>query len=253
MGCQRTGTAAMPDLPLLRTAPATIGVSLSAEALAAFARYYALLAEHGARFNLTRVLDVEGVQVRHFAESLAVGAALEAARQFTGIERVMDVGSGAGFPGIPLRIAWPGVRLTLLEATGKKARFLQLVVDELGLAGVGVVNARAEEAGHDAALREAFDVVTARAVAPLPALAEVTLPFARIGGCAALVKGSRLPQELRDAAGAISRCGGGRADILPLAQFGEGPAPRLLMVPKTRRTPADLPRAPGVPASRPLR
>jgi 16S rRNA (guanine527-N7)-methyltransferase len=127
------------------------------------------------------------------------------------------------------------------------------VVDDLELSNVRVVNARAEDAGHEPRLREAFDIVTARAVAPLPALGELTLPFARIGGTAALVKGSRLTAELEVASGAIHRCGGGKSEIVPLPEFGGVPAPGLLLVPKVRPTPADLPRSAGVPASRPLR
>lgn len=140
-------------------------------------RYLTLLLEANARFNLTAIREPERIRVRHFEDSFRL---LEAA-PFAG-KRVLDVGSGAGFPGLVLKIAEPSIILTLLDATGKKVQFLQSVCDDMELSGVVCVHGRAEELGHDAAYREKFDLVTARGVAALPALCEICLPFARVGG-----------------------------------------------------------------------
>jgi 16S rRNA (guanine527-N7)-methyltransferase len=140
-------------------------------------RYLQLLLETNAKFNLTAIRDSEEVCVRHFEDSLSL---LNCA-DFSG-KRVIDVGSGAGFPGLVLKIAEPSVRLTLLDATGKKVRFLQRVCDELGLTDVACVHGRAEELAHDAKYRETFDIATARGVAALPVLCEICLPFLAAGG-----------------------------------------------------------------------
>lgn len=253
MGCQRSEGGVGQQVDLLRTGAAALDIALDAAAAARFDRYFELLAEHGSRFNLTGILDQKGVQRRHFLESLAVGAALRREGMLQSGGAAIDVGSGAGFPGLPLRIAWPELRLTLLEATRKKAVFLQLVANELELTGVQVVNARAEDAGHQPELRERFDLVVARAVASLPALAELTLPFARMGGLVSLVKGSRLDEELDEAGAAIRACGGGRPQEVELGSDRLAIATRLLIIPKAAQTPRGLPRAAGVPSKRPLR
>ena len=254
MGCQRDASSpATPDLSLLREGAAAIGLPLSEAMIAAFARYFDLLAKQGATLNLTSVRDSEGVQRRHFLESLALGVALRDAGRLRGAERVVDIGAGAGFPGVPLKLVWPDLRLVLIEATQKKAAFLRRVVAELALSGVDVVAARAEEAGRRPGLRARFDLALARAVAPLPALAELTLPFVRVGGAVAAVKGSRLPEELATAAAAIRRCGGAAAQTLVLPGQAENGPLRVVLVPKVGLTPADLPRRPGLPATQPLR
>jgi 16S rRNA (guanine527-N7)-methyltransferase len=142
-----------------------------------FDRYLQLLLSANAQFNLTAVRGPDEIRVRHFEDSLK----LLGAADFAG-KRVLDVGSGAGFPGLALRIARPSVRLTLLDATGKKVRFLQSVCDALGFSDVACVHGRAEELGHDPAYREQYEIVTARGVAALPALCEICLPFVRTDG-----------------------------------------------------------------------
>ncbi len=249
MGCQRGPEQAA--LPVLEAGAAALGLQLGPRPLDQFRRYLALLHEHGARMNLTSVRDAEGVQRRHFIESLALGMALRRAGRLHGRERVIDIGSGAGFPGVPLAIVWPGLRLTLLEATQKKARFLQTLVEELALPGAHVVAQRAEDAAHQPLLRERFDLALARAVAPLPALAELGLPFLRVGGALGAVKGSHLDAELREAQGAIQRCGGGVPRVLPLP--GAAEPLRVALIPKVRQMPPELPRRAGLPQHEPLR
>ncbi len=252
MGCQRTDEPPDARCAPLRRGAVALGVDLQRAALEQFDLLYTLLADHGSRYNLTSVLDYAAVQLRHFLESLALGAALRREAILTGTERLADIGAGAGFPCLPLKIAWPGLHITAIEATRKKAEFIEVAASELGLQGFCVINARAEDAAHRAELREGFDIVTARAVAPLPALAEILLPFARIGGHVAAIKGSRLDQELLAAQGAIARCGGGEQCEVALGVDGVPIAARLLLMNKRSRSPGWLPRASGTPRKAPL-
>jgi 16S rRNA (guanine527-N7)-methyltransferase len=222
-------------------------------------RYRDLLLEANAALNLTSVREPEAVERRHIAESLAVVRALEEAGRLPTGARAIDVGSGGGVPGIPLAIARSDVAVTLLEATGKKAAFLDRAARELGLANVRVLARRAEEAAHDPDERERYDLAVARAVAPLATLAELTLPFVRLGGALVAVKGSRADEEIAAATVALRRCGGGDVQSLPLpvetstAGTPEVPRLRLLVIAKVSPTPPDLPRRPGMPSKRPLR
>jgi 16S rRNA (guanine527-N7)-methyltransferase len=225
------------------------GISLSAGQLAQFARYLDLLSDWSQRMNLVADADPAVVVQRHFLESIALGAALREREILRPGASVLEVGAGAGFPGLVLKIAWPAIELTLLEATAKKAAFLSAAVEALGLAGTRVLAGRAEELAHDPGLRGAFDLVVARAVAPLPALLELTLPFARVGGRVASPKGSRAAQEIAAASNAL-RVLGGRLFSMPLRVLG--PPQTLLVVVKQRETPPEYPRRPGVPARSPL-
>ena len=162
---------------------------------------------------------------------------------------MLDVGAGAGFPGLVLKIVWPGIELTLLEATAKKTAFLSAVVDELQLEGTRVLTGRAETLGHDPTLRGAFDLVVARAVAPLPALLELTLPFTRVGGRVASPKGSRAADEIASAANALAALGG-KLFSMPLQV--PGPPQTLVVVLKQQPTPAPYPRRAGVASKSPL-
>ena len=159
------------------------GLTLDGRQLGQFEEYYRLLVAANERVNLTSVTAYEEVQRRHFGESLAVAAALYR----TGVlrpgqaARTIDLGAGAGFPGLPIKIAHPALRLTLLESAAKKTAFLEEVVERLALADVAVVTGRAESAAHEPAHREAYDLALARAVASLPVLLELALPFLRLG------------------------------------------------------------------------
>ena len=215
------------------------------------AAYRDLLAEATRALNLTSVRDPAAIERRHITESLMLARVLADEGLLPQGARVIDVGSGGGLPGIPLALARPDLGVTLLEATAKKAAFLEDAVQRLGLSTVRVLGLRAEEAAHLPGERERYDLVVARAVAALAALVELTLPFARVGGALAAVKGSRMAEELAAATAAITRCGGGAARIVALP--GEATHLRLVIVPKAAPTPPDLPRRPGMPVKRPLR
>jgi len=231
-----------------------LGVELDAHQLDLFERYYRLLKSASSRISLTAVTGYEGVQQRHFLESLAL---LPALRQVDMLapgrqERVLDLGAGAGLPGLPLKIAAPDLGLTLLEATARKAAFLREVVSELALEQVEVLAGRAEEVAKQADRRQAYELVVARAVASLPTLLELALPFLRIGGVLAAPKGSGAPQEVTRSERALGLLGGELLSVVPLTVPGASHRPWLVLVRKVALTPEAYPRRPGIPAKRPL-
>jgi len=227
------------------------GLTLDGRQLGQFEEYYRLLIAANERVNLTSVTAYEEVQRRHFGESLAVAAALYR----TGVlrsgqaARTIDLGAGAGFPGLPIKIAHPTLRLVLLESAAKKTAFLEEVVERLALADVAVITGRAEDAAREPAHREAYDLALARAVAPLPTLVELALPFLRLDGVLAAPKGSRAAREVAAAAPALRACGG---RLLSTERLADSPL-TLVLVEKTAPTPPTYPRRPGIPAKRPLR
>lgn len=232
-----------------------LGLDLEREQLERFERYYQLLAEVGQRIDLTTALTYEEVQRRHFLESAALTVALrqEGALSADGRCSLIDVGTGAGFPGVPIKILVPEISLTLLEATAKKSAFLRRLLDELRLADARVVTGRAEEVAHAAPHREAYQVAVSRAVAPLPTLLELTLPFLRSGGLLAAPKGSRVDEEVSRSSRALAELGGVVEALRPLAVPYAAHPQTVVLVRKTSPTPARYPRRPGVPKKRPLR
>jgi 16S rRNA (guanine527-N7)-methyltransferase len=233
----------------LQTEAAVYGVKLTGEQISQFQRYLELLRAWSSRANLVGDDDPEVVQRRHFVESIALGAALREREILRPDASVLDVGAGAGFSGVSMKIVWPSIRLALLEATAKKTAFLSALIEALGWGDVEVHTGRAETLGHDEALRERFDLVVARAVAPLPALLELTLPFARVGGRVATPKGSRVDDEVSAAANAL-RLLGARLFVVPFRV--PGPEQKLVVALKQRPTPRAYPRRDGTPASSPL-
>lgn len=198
--------------------------------------------------NLTAITAPDQIEIRHFLDSLAV---LRAVRLGSG-GRVIDVGTGAGFPGLPLRIVCPAIKLTCLEATGKKTEYLQHVVDLLGLGGVHVLHGRAEEIGQQAAHREQYDVALARAVARLPALAEYMLPLLKIGGKMIALKGESAAQEIGTAQRALQLLGGEMRQLISIELPEVAETHYLVLIEKVAASPAQYPRRPGVPGRKPL-
>ncbi len=226
-------------------------IMLQPEQLQAFRIYAEELLAWNARFNLTAITDDAGVQVRHFLDSLSCLAVLESDGPLTG-KTLIDVGTGAGFPGIPLKILRPSLRLTLLEATEKKTQFLSHIVKRLNLKWVTVLHGRAEELGQDSAYRERYDWVAARAVAEMPILAEYLLPLARIGGRVLAQKGESAPAEVQAADHAITTLGGRVQRLAPVELRGLAETRYLVLLEKIAATPVQYPRRPGVPTKRPL-
>ena len=233
---------------------ARLGIGADHRTRSDLASYGALIAAGAARAGLTSVRDPLGIARRHLGESLALLAALRGAELLPAGRpaRVVDIGSGAGLPGIPMRIAEPALRLALIESNGRRCAFLSECRSSLGLEDVEVVCARAETAGHDPGLRGRFDVAVARAVAPLAVLVEYALPLLAPGALLAAPKGSRAVEELRAARAAIRRLGGEALDPLKLPLPPRAPPQLVLLVRRVGDPPSELPRRPGIPSRRPL-
>ena len=226
------------------------GIELSAAQLDAFDTYLSALLDWNGRVNLTSVTDPAEIAAVHFLDSITCLYAHE----FDANARVIDVGSGGGLPGIPVAIARPDLRVTLLESTRKKCGFLEHVIARIPLPGVSVDCRRAEDAGRDPMTRETYDIAMTRAVADLAVVAELCLPLVKIGGAALVMKGPKIAAEIARSGDAISTLGGepesARRFALPTPS---GPAQRVIVVlRKVRPTPEKHPRAPGIPAKRPL-
>ena len=240
-----------PSMALLHQQAKRLGVSLSEDQLAQFAEYTRLLSEGNRRANLTAITDPEQVQIRHYLDSLTAVLAIP---QWPDGARVVDIGAGAGFPGIPLKIAFPGIRLTLAESTRKKTAFLEELVSELGLDDVEILTTRAEEMGRMEGYRGQFDVALARGVASLPVLIEYGLPLCKGHGHLLAWKGSDGPVEAKMSVNALNELGGKIAGLHSINEMSPPLSPDrwIISVEKIRRTPGRYPRRIGVPAKQPL-
>jgi len=228
-----------------------LGVKLHPAQLEQFAVYYTELVDWNNRFNLTAITGYDEVQLKHFCDSLTVVLAFETSD--TGKNRkIIDIGTGAGFPGVPLKIALPEIRLTLLESTAKKVVFLEHLVAKLGLTGVEIITGRAEDAAHEKRYREKFDVVLSRAVSPLPTLAELCLPFCAVGGRFIAHKKGDISDELASAAKAIRLMGGILREIKKIETEELADNRCLVVIDKASPTPANFPRRPGMPKQSPI-
>ena len=235
----------------LKTGAEALRIPLTSEHLTALRKYQEALQTWNEQFNLTAITDDEGIQIRHFLDSLSCLLALEAGERFSG-QRIIDVGSGAGFPGLPLKLLCPGIRLTLIEATAKKVTFLEHIIDQLGLDDVIARHERAETLGQDPRHRARYDWALARAVADLPILVEYLLPLVKIGGRVLAQKGEDAPAEVQRADWAIRHLGGRVRKLVPVHLHGLAETRHLVLIDKVAATPEKYPRRPGIPAKRPL-
>jgi 16S rRNA (guanine527-N7)-methyltransferase len=241
-------------LPVLVEEALRLAIALDARALERFARYRALLEEWNERAGLTTLTASSDVERRHFGEALALLAALREAEVLPAgtPARIADLGPGGGFPGVPIAIVEPAITLTLIESHARRAAFLEYLVTELALPRVDVVQARAEDAGRDPALRAGFDLVVARALAAMPVLVEYALPLLRPGGVLATPKGSRALDELHAAAAAIAALGGEALPPRSLSLAPDAPPQLVLLVRRTGALDDRYPRRAGIPGKRPL-
>ena len=233
---------------ILAARAAEAGIPLTAEQIGQFSVYHEMLLDWNTRMNLTALTAPEDVAVKHIIDSLtAYDAAL-----FDGARTLIDVGTGAGLPGIPLAVYVPHLTVTLLDSLNKRVRFLTEVTAAMGLPNVRCIHARAEEAARTAEHRAAYDIVVSRAVARLPVLLEYTLPFVRVGGTLLALKGRAYAEEQKEARRAAEVLGGGRITARPVHLPGLDDVRAILTVTKERQTPAAYPRGGGAPTRRPL-
>ncbi|HUV74724.1 MAG TPA: 16S rRNA (guanine(527)-N(7))-methyltransferase RsmG [Anaerolineae bacterium] len=225
------------------------GLKLTPPQVDAFGLYYQQLLIWNERISLTSITDYEEVQVKHFLDSLSCLQVLDTVAPDA---RCIDIGAGAGFPGLPLKIVWPRLQLTLLESVGKKVRFLTHMVEAMGLQETDIVQGRAEELGRNPDYREVFDVALARAVAQMSVLVEYALPLVRVGGIFVAQKGDDIEVEMKSAGAAIELLGGRLQEIKPVYLPGSEIARHLVVVQKLGPTTERYPRRPGIPAKRPL-
>lgn len=221
-------------------------LSFTEEQLAQFTRYYELLVETNKVMNLTAITEPEEVAVKHMVDSLL---AYEDGMQG---KTLVDVGTGAGFPGVPLKIYCPSLKVTLVDSLGKRLRFLQQVIDELGLKGIRCEHLRAEDAGRSKKHREQYDYVTARAVARLSVLSEYCLPLAKKGGQFIALKGSRFAEEIEEGEAAVKILGGKINSAEPVKLPGLDDGRAIIKIAKIKATPAQYPRKAGTPEKQPL-
>jgi 16S rRNA (guanine527-N7)-methyltransferase len=239
-----------------------LGISLNREQVECFQVYYEELILWNRRVNLTAIVDYEGVQIKHFIDSLTVTLA------FIGVpSRTLDIGTGAGLPGVPLKILYPSIELTLVDSVQKKVAFLHHLIDRLGLEGVEILAERSEHLAQDESYRQRFDLVLSRGVAKLATLAELALPFCSLGGTFIAMKKGDVDEEVAEAQRAIDALGGRLRQVkwirLEELTGGElsgsvdseksGKEERaLVVIDKLTATPDRYPRRPGIPRKRPL-
>jgi len=225
-----------------------LNLEIDEEQLNAFKRFSELLVEWNLKFNLTAIKEEKEILIKHFLDSLTCFKFLPR----TGAYSLIDLGTGAGFPGIPLKIINPEIHLTLADSVRKKSDFCQMVVKNLNLSDVRVIHARAEDLGQDKDMREKFEWTVARAVADLPVLAEYLLPLTRVGSHALVMKGGDIKQELQRSESALSILGG-KISTVEFVSLPENSGERsLVLIEKVNRTPAAYPRKAGTPAKKPL-
>ncbi len=229
-----------------------LGIDLNARRVKQFELYYQKLIEWNEKINLTTIVGYQEAQVKHFLDSISVISALTKEEMNRADFSIIDIGTGAGFPGLPLKILLAEPRLVLVDSTAKKVAFLRCVTRELGLDNVEIVCGRAEEIAHLPLYRQRFDLALSRAVASLPVLAELALPFCRIGGKFVAQKKGEVEQEMKKADKAIKTLGGklGQVKRIELEQLSD--ERYLVIIDKIYPTPEKYPRRPGVPERRPI-
>ncbi len=229
-----------------------LGLTLSQEQVGQFEDYCREMLDWNQRVNLTAITGYEEVQVRHFLDSLAIYPVMDRSQPLKNLH-ILDVGTGAGLPGLPLKIALPEIKLTLLESTAKKTAFLKYLVSALGLKDTEVLTGRAEKLAREDSYRAGFNTVISRAVAALSTLVELTLPFCPTGGTVILPKKGNIRQEVEEALKAIDILGGSLREIKMVDLDELNDERYMVVIDKVSPTPDKYPRRPGIPEKRPIK
>lgn len=232
----------------LKSVAQKYGIELTTAQLEQFNQYYELLIEWNKKINLTAIIEPKEVAIKHIIDSLSCFKS-EIFQENTSL---IDVGTGAGFPGLPLKIFFPSLKLTLLDSLNKRVKFLRLVVDTLGLKDVDVIHARSEEAARGKKYREKFAIATARAVARLPILCEYCLPFVQKDGYFIALKGRQYEEEIIEAGKAINLLGGKLIEAMPVKLPELEDKRAVIYIQKVKSTPKTYPRKAGTPERNPI-
>ncbi len=236
------------ELIKLKEDALAFGIQLDEEQLQRFIKYYELLVEWNSFMNLTAITEFEAVCTKHFIDSISLCRAVDCSKAY----ELIDIGTGAGFPGIPLKIVFPNLKITLLDSLGKRVKFLNTVIAELGLQGIETIHGRAEDFAKSGMLRELFDLCVSRAVANLSILSEYCLPYVKVGGYFISYKSEKITDELQMAQTAIQILGGAVYDQKELILPNSNIYRNLLMIKKVQDTPKKYPRKAGLPSKEPL-
>lgn len=228
-----------------------LGVSLSQLQIDQFYQYYELLIEWNKVMNLTAITSMEDVITKHFIDSISLGKVVDFVDK--GSLKVIDVGTGAGFPGIPLKIAYPGLYITLLDSLNKRVKFLDEVIAQLRLGDINAIHGRAEDFGKDKKYREQFDICVSRAVANIATLSEYCVPFVKVGGMFVSYKSGKIDEELMNGKKAIEALGGKLEKVEKFQLVGTDAERSFVMIGKVGHTAGRYPRKAGLPQKEPLR
>ena len=236
-------------MELLKSSVASIGILLNDEQVNQFIRYYEILVEWNSFMNLTGITEYEEVVQKHFIDSLVLGKAIDVSK----VSTLIDVGTGAGFPGLPLKIAFPHLKVTLLDSLQKRIKFLDEVIGQLGLTDIETIHGRAEDFAKPSMKRESYDVCVSRAVANLSSLSEYCLPYVSVGGYFIPYKSGKIEEELEEAKKAIYLLGGKLEDevkfMLPESDISRS----LIKIKKVSSTPKKYPRKSGLATKEPIK
>lgn len=223
-----------------------LDVEISNNQIEKFYKYMEVLLEWNQKINLTAITDYEEIILKHFIDSLTI------AKYIDKNSYLVDVGTGAGFPGIPLKIVREDIKVVLLDSLNKRIMFLNEVINELDLKNIDTVHSRVEEFGRNKKYREKFDVATSRAVANLSTLSEYMIPLVKVGGKCVCMKGKEVEQELQDAKNAINILGGKVVDKVEFQLLDNDISRNIILISKCKNTPAKYPRKPGTPSKEPI-